>query len=131
MKRYAPLVFASLLLVFTVPTASLRAASSKSQKLSGTWTCIAHGGSQGDTPFTLYLQQDGTNVTGSVSSSLGDAPISSATFKGDVLEIEIDGSDTVYKLKANYLRGKLSGDWSNTDGEKGSWTGTKKSGEAQ
>ncbi len=58
--------------------------------MTGTWECQAKGGSQGDMPFTLYLQQNEENVDGSVSSPLGSTRISSGTFKGDTLEIHID-----------------------------------------
>jgi hypothetical protein len=101
------------------------AAGSQAASLTGTWQCMSHGGSQGQMQFTLDLQQNGTNVTGSVSSPLGDADISSATFKNQTLHIEIDGGDTQYTLTAKYVGGKLTGNWSSTAGEKGTWAGKK------
>ncbi len=130
MKRFAPVLTAILSLMFVLAVATAPASAAKGNEMSGTWKCIAHGGSQGDTPFTLYLQQNGSTVTGSVSSSLGDAPITSASFKQNVLQIEIDGDGNSYQLKAKYSQGALSGDWSNTEGEKGNWTGKKESGES-
>jgi len=34
---------------------------------TGTWECQSHGGPNGDMTFTLYLEQNGDTVTGSVS----------------------------------------------------------------
>src|SRR5579863_2797123 len=94
--------------------------------VSGTWQCTAHGGPNGDTNFTLYLSQDKEEVTGSVSSPLGDADISSATFKDGKLEIHINGGDTTYTLSAKLDSGQLSGgQWSSDGGEKGTWEGKR------
>jgi len=94
--------------------------------LTGTWQCTAHGGTNGDMGFTLYLSQDNDSVTGSVSSPLGDTDISTATFKDGKLEIHIDGGDTNYLLTAKLGNGELTGgEWSSDGGEKGSWEGKK------
>jgi hypothetical protein len=94
--------------------------------LTGTWQCTAHGGSNGDIGFTLYLTQDNDSVTGSVSSPLGDTDISTATFKDGRLEIHINGGDTNYVLSATLDNGQLSdGEWSSDGGEKGTWEGKK------
>jgi len=93
--------------------------------LTGTWQCTAHGGSNGDIAFTLSLQQQGETVSGSVSSSMGDAEISSGSFSKDALEIHINGGDTTYTLTAKLQDGQLSGDWSTDGGEKGTWEGKK------
>ena len=100
--------------------------SKSSGPLTGTWQCTAHGGPNGDISFTLYLTQDKEDVTGSVSSPLGDTDISSATFKDGKLEIHINGGDTNYMLSATLDSGKLSaGEWSSDGGEKGTWDGKK------
>lgn len=98
---------------------------SKGGPLAGTWSCTAHGGTNGDIPFTLYLDQDNETVTGSVSSSMGDAEISSATFKDGALEIHINGGDETYVLTAKLQAGQLSGQWSGGGTEKGTWEGKK------
>ena len=68
---------------------SLIAAANKPKPgpLTGTWECMSHGGSQGDMPFTLYLEQDKEVVTGSVSSPMGGTELTSATFKKKTLEL--------------------------------------------
>ena len=94
--------------------------------VSGTWQCTSHGGPNGDMSFTLYLSQDKEDVSGSVSSPLGDTDISSATFKDGKLEIHINGGDTTYTLSAKLESGQLSGgEWSSDGGEKGTWEGKK------
>jgi hypothetical protein len=92
--------------------------------LTGTWDCQSKGGPDGDTPFTLYLQQEGENVNGSVSSPLGDAPLSAGTFKHGTLEIEIDTPEGNYVLTAKLDGHALSGSWSYNN-EKGTWEGKK------
>jgi hypothetical protein len=95
--------------------------------VAGTWQCTAHGGANGDTAFTLYLDQDHETVTGSVSSSMGDAEIDSATFKDGALEIHINGGDESYVLSGKLQNGQLSGQWSGGNTEKGTWEGKKSS----
>src|SRR5215472_18963253 len=93
----------------------------KGGPVAGTWTCTAHGGTNGDIPFILYLEQDNETVTGSVSSSMGDAEFSSASFKDGTLEIHIDGGDQTYILTGKLQNGQLSGQWSTGETEKGTW----------
>ena len=106
-------------------TKSAQGNKAKGGPVAGTWTCTAHGGTNGDIPFTLYLEQDNETVTGSVSSSMGDAEFSSASFKDGALEIHIDGGDQSYVLTAKLQNGQLSGQWSGGDTEKGNWEGKK------
>ena len=99
-------------------------AKDRESPLTGTWDCQSKGGPDGDMPFTLYLQQEGENVNGSVSSPLGDAPLSAGTFKQGTLEIEIDTPEGNYYLKATLDNRTLSGTWSYNN-EKGTWEGKK------
>jgi hypothetical protein len=98
--------------------------------VTGTWKCTSHGGQNGDLPFTLELEQDGQNVTGSVSSSLGDADISQASFKDGKLEIEIDTGDDNYVLTATLEKDGLKGQWTHGQ-DKGTWEGMKGASESQ
>jgi len=115
--------FASLALAQNAKSTSQ--SKPKGGPVAGTWTCTAHGGTNGDIPFTLYLEQDSENVTGSVSSSMGDAEFSSASFKDGTLEIHIDGGDQTYVLTGKLQNGQLSGQWSNGESDKGTWEGKK------
>jgi hypothetical protein len=125
MKRTIPVLAVCLALAGLAFAAYGNAGNSGTHTLTGTWQCTSHGGSQGTMAFTLDLEQNGTTVTGSVSSPLGDADISSATFKNNTLHIEIDGGDSQYVLTAKYSGGTLTGNWTSTAGDKGTWTGKK------
>jgi hypothetical protein len=124
----------ALMLCLTVLGVAAFAASQDSKSkdakpkgpISGTWQCTAHGGTNGDMGFTLYLTQDSDSVSGSVSSPLGDTDISTGSFKDGKLEIHIDGGDSKYVLSAKLDNGMLSGgEWSSDGGEKGTWDGKK------
>ena len=99
-------------------------AKDKGGVMSGTWDCQAHGGSQGDMAFTLFLQQNKETVDGSISSPIGGTQISSGTFKKNMLEIHLDTPQGNYTLMAKFNKGTLSGTWS-SDNDKGSWEGKK------
>ena len=105
-------------------TASLALGKDKKGAMSGTWDCQAHGGSQGDTAFTLFLQQNKETVDGSISSPIGGTQISSGTFKRNMLEIHLDTPQGAYVLMGKFEKGKLSGTWS-SDNDKGTWEGKK------
>jgi hypothetical protein len=96
----------------------------KSGPLTGTWNCTAHGATQGDIPFTLYLEQDKDQVTGSVSSPMGGTQISAGTLKKYDLEIHFDTPQGNYQLSGHLKKGELSGRWS-SDSDSGMWEGKK------
>ena len=98
---------------------------SSSGALTGTWDCMAHGGTQGDTAFTLYLEQNKEVVTGSVSSPLGGAEITSGSFKRKFLELQIDTQRGIYVIMGKHEKGRLSGTWSLDNVDKGTWEGKK------
>lgn len=100
--------------------------------VAGTWQCTAHGGPNGDIPFTLYLEQDEKTVSGSISSPMGDTDLSSASFADGKLELHINGGDENYTLTAKLDNGALTGgEWSTDGGEKGTWEGKKGEAPAQ
>ena len=92
--------------------------------LAGTWECTAHGGAQGDMPFTLYLEQTKDTLTGSVSSPMGGTQISAGTVKKTDIEIHFDTPQGNYQLTGRLKKGELSGKWS-SDTESGMWEGRK------
>jgi hypothetical protein len=108
--------------------ASLGVAKEKKPKpgpLTGTWECMSHGSSQGDMPFTLYLEQAKETVTGSVSAPMGSTGITSATYRKKMLEVRIDTPQGNYVVTGKLKKGQLSGTWSIDAGEKGTWEGKK------
>ncbi len=130
MKRV--LVLFSVVLVLMCVAAFAPAGEKKSPtgKLTGTWDCISHGSSQGDMPFTLYLEQHKEEVTGSVSSPIGGTQISSGSFKKNTLEVQIMAPSTAYTLTGKLKKGQLTGTWS-SDSEKGSWEGKRAASEGE
>ncbi len=115
---------AALALLIIVAYAQGAEKKHKPGPLTGTWECTAHGGPQGDLPFTLTLEQSGEQVIGSVESPMGGTEITSATFKKKHLEIHIDTQQGSYDLTARLKKGKLTGEWTH-DPDKGTWEGSK------
>jgi hypothetical protein len=93
--------------------------------LTGTWDCMAHGGPRGDIAFTLYLEQSKEVVTGSVSSPMGGAEITSGSLKRKFLELQIETQRGNYIIMGKLEKGQLSGTWSMDNGDKGTWEGKK------
>lgn len=125
MKRNSLILTISLALLGFATLAIASDAKPKPGPLTGTWQCTSHGGPQGDMEFTLELQQNEEEVTGSVSSPIGSADLTSASFKKNKLEIHIDTPDTKYLLSADYKKGQLAGEWSTDADQKGTWEGKK------
>ena len=127
MKRHTVILTVALaVLAFVAAAVAQDKKDAAKGPVAGTWQCMAHGGPNGDLPFTLYLEQDGQNVTGSVSAPQGDADLASATFSGGKLEIHINGGDENYTLTAKLEGDALTGgEWSTEGGEKGTWEGKK------
>lgn len=121
-----PLISAALCASLIAGAAQAQAGEKKSKPgpVAGTWECMSHGGSRGDLPFTLFLEQAGETVTGSVESPIGGTEITSATFKRKNLEIHIDTPQGNYLLTAKLKKKALTGEWSH-DPEKGTWEGKK------
>lgn len=122
MKRNLIYIGVGLALLFA---ASLAMAKDGKGPMTGTWDCQAHGGSQGDMAFTLYLQQNKENVNGSISSAIGSTQLSSGTFRRNMLEIHLDTPQGNYTYMGKFSKGTLSGNWS-SDNDKGTWEGKKK-----
>jgi len=82
--------------------------------LTGVWQCVAHGSSEGDVPFTLTLEQDGENVTGTIATADGELPIASGSFKNRALEIHSETEEARYLVTGELEAGQLKGHWSKT-----------------
>ncbi|HEV2351459.1 MAG TPA: hypothetical protein VG028_16620 [Terriglobia bacterium] len=115
---------------FLFATAAMALASGQDKAanagpLTGSWQCVSHGGPDGDTKFTLDLQQDGEKITGSVDSDEGGMDITSGTFKEDNLEIRLETPQGNYVLKAKLKDGQLAGQVTLDDKAQGNWEGKK------
>jgi hypothetical protein len=124
MKRKLSLIAICLAVLLTATLSATAAKKSKTGPITGTWECQAHGGSQGDMAFTLYLTQNKELVDGSVSSPIGGTQISSGTFRRNMLEIHIDTPQGNYVIMGKYKKGQISGTWT-SDSDKGIWDGKK------
>jgi hypothetical protein len=125
MNRMLPSLALSVALLTLAGSSAAGAKKLKPGPVMGTWECMSHGGSQGDMPFTLYLEQEKEVVTGSVSSPMGSTDLTSASFKAKVLEIHIDTPNGNYVVMGKLKKKQLSGTWSHDGGEKGTWEGKK------
>jgi len=113
-----------LTIVFMAAFARGEGKKPKPGPLTGTWECTAHGGAQGDMPFTLYLEQTKDSLTGSVSSPMGGTQISAGTVKKNDIEIHFDTPQGNYQMTGHLKKGELSGKWSG-ESENGTWEGRK------
>jgi hypothetical protein len=124
MKLNVKVLVASLAVLCVASFALAKDKGPKPGPLTGTWECTSHGGSQGDMPITLYLEQNRDIITGSVASPMGGTQITSGSFKRNVLEIQIDTPQGAYHIKAKLKKGQLTGEWS-SETEKGTWEARK------
>ncbi len=125
MKRYfAWFLFCSLVMCLG-SSAVAKEKKPKPGPLTGTWECVSHGSAQGDLPFTLHLEQNKETVTGSVDSPLGSTDLTSAQFKNKTLEVHIDTVQANYVLTGKLKKNQLAGDWTVSNGHKGTWEGKK------
>ena len=125
MERIRTLISVCLL---TLAIATVVFAKGKEQKpgpLTGTWECVAHSNAQGDVPFTLKLEQSKEVVSGTLTNSSGDYPLSSASYKKGVLKIHLDAPDGSYVATGKLKDGQLSGHWLKGQEGEGEWEGKR------
>ena len=122
MRRFAVI---STLCVLALGITLYGQSKANTSPIAGTWNCVAHGGENGDVPFTLYLAHSSEGYTGTVSAPQGDADLTTVTFEDNQLKITIDTNENNYTLTATLDSGKLAGEWSVDSQKKGSWEGKK------
>lgn len=125
MRRYAVMAVLCAAVLVYFAAASRAKEKSDSSPVAGTWNCVAHGGENGDIPFTLYLEQSANGLTGTVSAPQGDADLTSVTLDAGHIKITIDTDEHNYSLAATLSGGKLEGEWSMDGQKKGTWEGKK------
>jgi len=96
-----------------------------SVNLNGQWDGVADAEGQ-PFPFLLTLKIDGEKVTGSSSSQLGEAQISSGTWKDGKLNFQLEGGSGVIVMSAVVIDGKLSGDFDYAGQAQGKWVAVRK-----
>src|SRR5271157_461255 len=130
MKRVLRAIGLCLVVLSVTSLLAAKEIKAKPGPAAGTWECTSHGGTQGDMSFTLYLEQNGDTVTGSVSSPIGSTELTTSSFKKKMLEIHIDTPQGNYLLTGKVNKGQVSGSWSVDSGgggenTKGTWEGKK------
>jgi hypothetical protein len=93
--------------------------------LNGQWDGMADAQGQ-PFPFVLTLKIDGEKVSGSSSSQLGEAQISSGTWKDGKLNFQLEGGSGVITMSAVVIDGKLSGDFDYAGQAQGKWSAVRK-----
>ncbi len=130
MKRVLSAVGLCLVVLGATSFLAAKEIKSKPGPATGTWECTSHGGQNDGMSFTLYLEQNGDTVTGSISSPIGSTELTTASFKKKMLEIHIDTPQGNYLLTGKVNKSQVSGSWSVDSGgggenTKGTWEGKK------
>jgi hypothetical protein len=94
-------------------------------EISGDWDGVADAQGQ-PFPFTLSLKLDGEKVTGSSTSQLGTASISTGSWKDGKLAFVLEGGSGQIVMAATMVDGKLSGDYDFAGQSSGKWVAIKK-----
>ena len=93
--------------------------------LNGQWDGVADANGE-PFPFLLTLKIDGDKVTGGSSSQLGEAQISSGTWKDGKLNFQLEGNSGVITMSAVVIDGKLSGEFDYAGQAQGKWVAVRK-----
>src|SRR6516225_5983997 len=121
MKRSWTLIVVFLLVAAAANLAVGEGNEPKTGPLTGTWECVAHSSGQADVPSTLKLEQIKEAVSGTLTNSSGDYPLSSASYKKGVFEFYLDAPDGNYVATGRLKHGQLSGHWSKGLEAEGEW----------
>ena len=93
--------------------------------LAGQWDGVADAQGQ-PFPFLLTLTVDGEKVTGNSSSQLGEAKITTGTWKDGKLYFQTEGQNGTVTMSATVVDGKLSGEYDFAGQLQGKWVAVKK-----
>jgi hypothetical protein len=93
--------------------------------LTGDWDGVADAQGQ-PFPFLLTLKVEGEKVSGSSSSQLGEAMISTGEWKDGRLSFQLNGSNGVITMSATVIDGKLSGEFDYAGQLQGKWVAVRK-----
>jgi hypothetical protein len=122
----------NLCILAVVTTLSLGvsvALAKDSGPVSGTWSCVGHSTQSGDTPFTFTLTQVGEKVSGKFEAAPSDpsesaekADITDGSYKDKKLDLHFDAYDGTIGITGSVSgKGQLSGNWTHSNGDQGTW----------
>jgi len=97
--------------------------------ISGAWSCVGHSAQSGDVTFTFTLTQAGEKVRGTFEATPSDpsqagekADIKDGTYKDKKLELHFDAYDGTVGVTGSLSgKGQMSGDWTHSGGDQGTW----------
>lgn len=104
---------------------TMATAASAPVNLNGAWEAVADANGQ-PFAFLLTLKIDGENVSGNSSSQLGEATITSGSWKEGRLSFVIEGPNGAISMSAAVVEGKLSGEFDFAGQLQGRWVAVKK-----
>lgn len=90
------------------PTGPPTGAPPRAVVVSGTWT-VTVDSPQGAVPVTLQLQQEGTTISGTVTSPFGQTPVARGTLSGDQVELTVNATIQGNQLVVTFS-GRVEGD---------------------
>jgi imidazolonepropionase-like amidohydrolase len=90
------------------PTGPPPAAPSPPPDVSGTWS-VTVDSPQGAVPVTLQLRQEGTTLSGTVTSPFGQTPIARGTLSGDQMELTVNATIQGNQVVVTFS-GRVEGD---------------------
>ena len=125
MKRNLHIVSVAAIFCLAFSAVSAKDAGS----VSGTWSCLGHSTQSGDTPFTFNLTQMGEKVTGKFEAAPSDpsesaekADITDGTYSNGKLDFHFDAYDGTIAITGSLgEKGQLSGNWTHSSGDQGTW----------
>jgi hypothetical protein len=127
MKR--SLKTALVLAVLCMGLSILAFGKDKPGPMTGTWVCLAHGSQQGDISYTYNLVQIGEKVSGNFAenSDAGQkADIKDGSYKDKTLNMAFEAyGGTVTITGTMTKRDVISGKWTHSGGDEGTWDCTK------
>jgi hypothetical protein len=93
--------------------------------VTGLWSCVQKIPGGGERPFLLRLEQQGEKLTGRVTVSEGDAPVT-GTVESDGFKLEVVADVGTYQVAGKVEGDRIGGTWALAPGTAGTWEGQRK-----
>lgn len=104
LQRILPMLTIALLV-------AVSAVFAQSDALSGKYKGVAKSEAMGDIPLEVTIKNDGGKLSGVISTSQGDATITSGTYENGKVKIKFDAGGTEGTVDAELKDGKIIGKW--------------------
>ncbi len=100
------------------------ASGAGSVNVTGKWKLVAKAPGGGDIPATLELKQEGSKVSGEISTDAGEAPISDGKVEGSQFSFKIPRGDGTYEVTGTVTGSEYKGEYKGPSGG-GTFTASK------